>query len=111
MTHHLTRNMNRRYFLLIGSALLLSSCDAAAPALEAQVRQTFVAQCEQFAADSGIVPGLVEPVCACGVDEVIEGGAAGLAQISTARLQEVVTTCAQRIGSPGEAATTETEIG
>lgn len=97
--------------LLIAAALLLAGCEAAGPALEAQARQSFVAQCQEFAADSGIAPALIQPVCQCGADEVIEGGAAGIAQFSTARVQDIVNTCAGRIGQTDTAPLTENEIG
>ncbi|WP_228243620.1 hypothetical protein [Porphyrobacter sp. GA68] len=97
--------------LFTAAALALAGCEAAGPAVEAQARQSFIAQCQQFAADYGIAPALVQPVCECGADEVIEGGAAGIVQFSTARVQDIVNSCARRFGQTDSAPLTENEIG
>lgn len=85
--------------ILLSGALGLASCDAAAPAVQAQVRHSFIQQCQQLAEGNGLAPGLVQPVCECGADEFVKGGV-NVSDISAARVQEIVNTCAQRIGQP-----------
>ena len=98
--------MTLRSLALLGSTLVLASCEAAAPAVQAQVRHSFIEQCQQLAEGNGLAPGLVQPVCECGADEFVKGGV-NVSDISTARVQEIVNTCAQRIGQPGSAPATE----
>lgn len=87
----------KRLSALATGALLLASCDAAAPAVQAQVRHSFIQQCQQLAEGNGLAPALVQPVCECGADEFVKGGV-DLSDVSAARVQEIVNTCAQRIG-------------
>ena len=99
-----------RTLALLVSALALAACDAAAPAVEAQVRHNFLQKCQRLVQDNGLAPALVQPVCECGADELVKDGL-NVADISAARVQEIVNTCAQRIGEPGNAPAAENTGG
>lgn len=102
--------MKTKHLAILSGALLVSACDAAAPAVQAQVRHSFMQQCQQLAEGNGLAPALVQPVCECGADEFTQGGV-NVSDISPARVQEIVNTCAQRIGPPAGAPTTENTGG
>jgi hypothetical protein len=100
----------KRHLILASGALVLASCDAAAPAVQAQVRHSFIQQCQQLAEGNGLAPGLVQPICECGAEEFVKGGV-NVSDISAARVQEIVNTCTQRSGQPGGAPATENTGG
>ncbi len=91
MAQHTMRFAMMRSLPLLACALGLG--DAAMQQLDGEIRQAAAEQCQQVAENAGVAADLVRPVCECTTDKLLEGGAAELAQIDTARIEEVLKGC------------------
>ncbi|RDC60254.1 hypothetical protein HME9302_01455 [Alteripontixanthobacter maritimus] len=100
--------MKRTMLTLIVASLALSGCDLVAEQVGGQVRTAVVEQCLQVTEGIGIGSELVAPVCECTADTFMEKNSSELAQVDTARVEEIVRTCAAEAGSDAVADTTET---
>ncbi len=93
--------MTKKIMAIAISAFGLTSCDAVMEQVDGQVRTAIVDQCQQSAKNFGIAQENIQPVCECGADKLLENGAAQVTDIDQARLEEIVQSCAEEIGSAG----------
>lgn len=100
--------MQGRFLLIAGAAVVLGACDAAMDQFDGPIRDTFVARCEGVAENMGIAPEAVTPMCGCSADKILEKDASQLAQVDSARIQEILVECADETDGGATASLDET---
>jgi len=95
------------------AALALAGCDAATQiageAVQGEVRNAIDAQCRQVAEGAGIVASRVADVCGCTVETFLADGDVSLADVSPAKVEEIVNRCARSTGTGADNQTLPTE--
>jgi hypothetical protein len=93
----------RRFIVILAGGLALAGCDAATQiagdAVEGEARNAIELQCRQVAEGAGIVAARVAEVCACSAETVLADRDFSVADISRARVEEIVNNCARRTGA------------
>jgi hypothetical protein len=95
--------MMKRMILAGACGLALAGCDAATQiageTVEGEARNAIAAQCRQVAEGAGIAAGRVAEVCECSAETVLADRDVSLANLSRARVEEIVNGCARNTGA------------
>ncbi|WP_260482469.1 hypothetical protein [Sphingomicrobium flavum] len=102
--------MKTRLLVAAAGTAFLSGCDAAMDQFDGPVREAFVARCEGVAENMGISAEAVTPMCSCSADKILEKDASQLAEVDSARIQEILAECAEETGGTATA-TDQSEPG
>ncbi|MXO74196.1 hypothetical protein GRI40_03030 [Altererythrobacter aerius] len=99
------RSFRAASIALTGAAavLALSGCDAATQiagdAVRGEARTAIDLQCRQVAENAGIVAGRVAEVCACSVETFLAESDVSVPDVSPARIETIVNSCAGATGA------------
>ena len=103
--------MQIRMIALGCSAMTLMGCDAAVGELDNQLRDGFVAQCQQVSESLGVSSARVSQVCECSADKFMAGDLSERSQIDRAKVEEILNTCLLETGTNADDAKAETPNG
>ena len=109
--------MRTSLILPILAAVSLAGCDAATQiageAVQGELRNAVIAQCQQASEGAGIAAGRVAEVCACAAQTYVEDPDLTLDDITRERIEGVINDCTSQTGAAGGASgsfqTTPTE--
>ena len=100
--------MLKRYVLLALSCLSLAACDAAqdiaGDAIEGEVRNQIVQQCQQVSESAGIAAARVGDVCECAAETYVNDPDLTMDDVSRERIVAIVNECAASTDGPVETA-------
>ncbi|VVT12565.1 hypothetical protein [Erythrobacter sp. EC-HK427] len=99
--------MLKQMTLLAAAALALTGCDAATQmagdAVEAEIRNAVVLQCQEMSQSAGIVADRVAGVCECSADAFLNDPDLTADDISRENIETIVNECATSAAPAAEA--------